>query len=566
MEGLFTIMENDKYKEMSNEDKYNKYNKLIEGFRKAIMDERKKDLKTLDNFIAPYSIKTIKNNVLECVLNEKKSKENKLDISYVGKFIVREKSVENGNLYWFIKNKEGKLEKQSHIGYLLRYNLKKKNSKGVLESYPLNMNIPFNVKKSYRQLNGKLNIALNVPEIMMCANRFGEMDPNKFPSQFMKRNAKGLLNEKLKVSPTGSYEEENGNRYPESKGRVDLRKKMREMFRDPKRVNSGQIFPHNIAYDAKIANSTAYIEMNQALWDSKIIDTLEKMRITQESILKGDYNGSGLKMDVGKALSSGKFIGCADVSASMTWVSEAPNRPFDIAVGLTTFLSEIAHESYRDLGLSFTTQPKIFNFKVGNRKMTLKERINHICNYSGGSTNYLGLHKEVLRLCVENKVKEEDIPVIVVFTDGQFDSMDNSLHSNSYSYSYNSYNNGSNSESSIKKWKTIHENIVEMWVNANYSKIPTIVYWNLNGNTSNVQESSDYPGVMFLQGNSVNNIKYILYGECAEETTIEVNGKDVSCSSMTPYETFKIAMSQEYLSRLDGMLKESSENLLEYYI
>ena len=87
----------------------------------------------------------------------------------------------------------------------------------------------------------------------------------------------------------------------------------------------------------------------------------------------------------------------------------------------------------------------------------------------------------------------------------------------------------------------------------------------MNGNTTNVQESADYPGVMFLQGSSVNNIKYILYGECAEETTIEVNGKKVTCSSMTPYETFKIAMSQEYLSRLDGMLKESSENLLEYY-
>merc|ERR1711998_558371 len=119
-------------------------------------EERKKDLKTLDKFVSPYNLGNIDNSELEKVIKEKREKGEKIDISYVGKFIVREKSVENSNLYWFIKNSDGKLEKQSHVGYLLRYNLKKKNN-GKLENYPTSMSIPFNVKKNYRKLNCKLN-------------------------------------------------------------------------------------------------------------------------------------------------------------------------------------------------------------------------------------------------------------------------------------------------------------------------------------------------------------------------------------------------------------------------
>ena len=238
----------------------------------------------------------------------------------------------------------------------------------------------------------------------------------------------------------------------------------------------------------------------------------------------------------------------------MAWVGKEPDRPFDIAVGLTTFLSQIAAPEYRDIALSFTTTPRIFNFKVGDRPMTLKERISDIIKYSGYSTNYKGLHRAVLELCVKNNVKSEDIPVIVVFTDGQFDSMDAEL------------SGYTNSRLPVgTKWKTIHSEIVSMWVDSGYTTIPTIVYWNLNSDTSNVQESDDYPGVMFLQGRSVSNIKYILYGECAEEKEMDVNGVTVSTSSITPYDTFRLAMTQDYFSDLELILRESNEGLLRHY-
>ncbi len=527
-------------KKMSDEEKYYKYNYLIEAFRTAIVNQRTKDLKKLDKFIVPYNLSTITPEKLEELL---KNNTKKLDISYIGKYMVREKSAENKNLFWFIKNEDNSLIRESHVSYIVRKTLMKSKK----EPYPCDDNIPFNVKKNYRKLNSKLNIALNVPEIMMCSRRFGDMDPTKFPSQFMMRNSKGLLNEKLKESPKGIYEQEHGNRYPEDVGRVELRKKMRAMFKEPKKVNAGQLFPHNIAYNASIASSTASQEMAQGQWDSKIIETKQKLEETRQKIANGELDGiDESKINISKALSTGRFIGCADVSASMTWVDTIPNRPFDIALGLTLFLSEIASEEYRDIALSFTSTPQIFHFK----NKTLIEKISIMSNPSncGYSTNYYGLHKSVLELCLNNNVEEQDIPTIVVFTDGQFDSMDKTL-----------YNKQSD-------WKTIHSSIVSMWADKGFKKIPTIVYWNLDAQgKSSVQEDKDYPGIMFLQGRSVSNIKYILYGECFEDEKIMVDGQEVEVNSVTPYDTFKIAMSQDYLSILDNILKDSKEKILAFY-
>ena len=533
--------------EMSDSDRYAKYNKLIMSFRKALLTQRTNDLKEVSKFVSPRKLGDISNEELTEMLKD--GGKNSVNVSYVGKYLVREKSGENSKLFWY----NDKLEIESHVSYLLRATLKKRNGKGDVVEYPVTESVPFNVKKNYRKLNSKLNVVLDVPEVLMCADRFGEMNPTRFPSQFLRRNMKGLLNEKLKVVPT-MYEDESGNRHPENEGRVDLRKRLREMFRDPSKVNSGQIFPHHIAYSALKAQTTATIEGQQALWDSKIIDTLKKLEETKDKIMSEGSPVGGLKVDISKALTSGRFIGAADTSGSMTWVGKEPDRPFDIAVGLTTFLSQIAAPEYRDIALSFTTTPRIFNFKVGDRPMTLKERISDIIKYSGYSTNYKGLHRAVLELCVKNNVKSEDIPVIVVFTDGQFDSMDTEL------------SGYTNSRLPVgTKWKTIHSEIVSMWVDSGYTTIPTIVYWNLNSDTSNVQESDDYPGVMFLQGRSVSNIKYILYGECAEEKEMDVNGVTVSTSSITPYDTFRLAMTQDYFSDLELILRESNEGLLKHY-
>ena len=134
-------------------------------------------------------------------------------------------------------------------------------------------------KKIMRTLNSKLNKVSEVPEVYACARRFGDMDPTKFPSLFMNRNSKFLLNEKLKEKPVGKYEIENGNRDPSDEGRVMLRKKMRAMFGDPSKVNSAQLFPHEIACGSMAAKSITEIDMKQAQWESKILETEKNRRV-----------------------------------------------------------------------------------------------------------------------------------------------------------------------------------------------------------------------------------------------------------------------------------------------
>ena len=190
--------------------------------------------------------------------------------------------------------------------------------------------------------------------------------------------------------------------------------------------------------------------------------------------------------------------------------------------------------------------------------------MSHIMRYSGGSTNYKGLHRAVLDICNSGNVSSEDIPVIVVFTDGEFDTMDTCL--SGYTYTHGVGYTQDNTGNSVTKWKTIHGEIESMWVNAGYTKIPTIVYWNLNSNSNGVQSKCDYPGVQLLQGRSATMIKYILYGEAAEETTKEVDGVTVTTSSITPYETFRKTMEQEHFMDLENILRESTEGLLKYYV
>ena len=558
--------------ELTDEERFSKYDNLIKGFRCAMNTQRLIDLRKLSTFISPHKVGTISCEELEKLLKTKSSNGESVSVSYMGKYCVREKSTVNTELYWFIRNEDGKLERESHVSYVIRSSLKRKivSSEGVksYEPFPSSQSVPFGAKKDYRTLNARLNVVLNVPEVLACAKRFSDMNPEHFPSVFMKRNSKFLLNEKLKVKPSGNYEEERGNRDPSDEGRVELRQKMRDMFRDPSKVNSSQVFPHEIACSAYLSSSTAHGEMQQALWDSKILETQSKLDELRSKLAE-ELIGSGVSENdimVRKALTSGRFIGCADVSPSMTWVDKYPNRPLDIASGLTCFLSQIACDDYKDLALSFTTEPSVFNFKNGSAPMSVKERMTHIMRYSGGSTNYKGLHSAVLSICKSGNVKAEDVPVIVVFTDGEFDTMDTSLSGYSYVYGVGYTSGNSNKGSVESKWKTIHEEIETMWVNAGYTKIPTIVYWNLNSNSNGVQSTSKYPGVQLLQGRSATMIKYILYGEAAEETTKEVDGVKVTTSSITPYETFRKCMDQDHFSELDAILKESTEGQLKYYV
>jgi hypothetical protein len=181
--------------EIDDNERYVKYNRLIEAFRTSILDQRLEDLRQLNKCVSPKKLGDFSNDDLREFLNNI----NKPKLSYVGKYCIREKSVFNKCLFWYVKPGT-ELIKQNHISYMMRGSLRMVINNELCE-FPFDKQVPSATKKTYRKLNAKLNVALDVPEMLMCNKQFELLDPLKFPYLFRKRNENALLkNNILKIN------------------------------------------------------------------------------------------------------------------------------------------------------------------------------------------------------------------------------------------------------------------------------------------------------------------------------------------------------------------------------
>ena len=545
--------------EMVDKTKYAKYNPLIIAFRESFMEQRTDDLTALDEFITPLRIRDIPKDKLVVLLKE--DGVTLPNLSMIGKYCVREKSAENKKLWWWIIGTDDITSKtifykQSHVSFMLRYSLKRREpsphnepSVGYIP-WPSNESVPFGAKQSWRKLNAKLDEALDVPEVKETLGRIDEIDPTKLPGEYTKRKIKFLLNEMVKKTPDCG-ETETGNRRPNDDARVALRKRTRDMFMDPSKMNVGTLLPHEIAYSAYTSRSIAQTDYHNAAFDKKVQDVrgeFDKVRAELVDIGVSSEDSYA----VARAMSTGNIVGVADVSGSMmtTHGGLAPNRPIDIATGLVAFISCISAEPYRDIAMSFTDIPSIFSFKIGGRPMTVKERITEMYGHIGFSTNYHLMHKTLINMCVKNKVPADQIPVLYIASDMNFDCMDKSIRQ-------------------PNQWETTHSTITKEWLRAGYDTVPLMVYHNINISHSGVQEDQHFKGVIQLTGRSEQVIKLVLYGEAAEEVEqeVEVDGvmTTMKVKNVTPYDTFRKAMEGEHFSLLERVLRESQEGQMKYY-
>lgn len=536
---------------------FNKYDPLVSAIRDYIISQRRKDLSTLAKFAKSHrkNIREMAVVELSRFVGEVRSDEAtyKPNISLLAKFIPKEGRAMANSLYWFIES-DGILKRQTCIKYIIRASLVMKNKEtGVVRGYPCSKDIPFGAMKSYRKENALLGAFLDVTEQKMCGDRWSEIDHSATASLCMSRNSKAFLNE-MRKTPPSCTEEDTGNRFPSKHDRIECRKNIRAHFTNPDNLNVAMNLPHMVAYAAGKANSTADMDMQKAIWSKMVIDTREKLQAAREQFAEEARQASvasGVDMSdsVQRALGSGNFVGVADMSGSMTWDGTAPNRPYDVAIGLTAFMSEVANESWRDVAMAFSDNPRIFSFKKHGRSMNIMERIHEISLHEGYTTNYYGLHQEVVRVMKANRLTDSQMPVLVIFTDGEFNEQ---IRDN---------------ETAITK--TGHEKIEHLYASNGFKSMATIVYWNLKPGRNGVQTSKDHLGVQFLQGQAPGLFKYVLYGETADITVkeVEVDGKKIQMktSSITPWQTFRKAMDQDYYIKLFDVLSNSDERMLKNY-
>ncbi len=527
--------------DMPAKEKYIKYNDFIKAFRYAMLTQRNIDLDIIKTTFSRTAIDTMNSEQFKAFLRTTDVNCSDISISNVGKFCVREGTSFDKSAYWYNLVK-GEYRRENHVSYMLRGSLKQRVDNGV-QTYPKDKGVPFGAKKVWRLSNARLDVILDVAETHFAGKTWSEIKIGHLPSLCYKRNAKGLINEKLKEKiEDGSHYIETGNRYPEELDRVQCREHVVEHMLSGKTVNSSQIYPHTIiSTTGQRTPSSLEKQMIISQWESLLKLTQEKMNTIKEEMCESMSIASN-------AISTGNILACCDVSGSMTWVGKYPERPYDIATALTAFISELSNDDWKDISMSYSSIPNIISFKDNGRRMDVFERITTLSKDAGYSTNYFGLHKELLRLCKSKNIKEENLPVLLVLSDGHFDAQ--------VELRYNGK-------------RTTHQNIVHLWQNAGYQSPPVIVYWNLAGTKTSVQTSATMPGVQLLSGASPSNFKYVLYGEMAEDVVkeVEIDGEilQIKTKDIDPWQTFRMAMEQPYFESIRDILRSSKERELEFY-
>lgn len=454
---------------MTNTEKYAKYNRLIQALSDGILTQRGIDLAIIRKFCYSRDVKfnfdfSTKNEFREFLTKHTFDK----TISMVGKYCVRETSKFNKSCHWFTRNHDI-ITSVPHIKFMC----------GKLTDETIT---PKTLKK-WRILNAKLNIILDVPEVKFCDGRWSELKIGEIPSVCFHKNTNALLNQKNK---SDNY------RYPESVDRMLCRENVIEHITNGTPINVSAILPNQIIGNIECLNTMSNINV-------KIMD--HKWNLLLEHMKKG--NG----------LSNGNILCCCDTSASMTWIGESPNRPFDIAVALTAFCSQMASEHYRNKIMTFSTIPNIIELSETTVQNRIQEIVSRGCY---GSTNYEGLHTELIAFCSKFKVPESELPILVVFTDGEFNTMVKVSGS----------------------FDTAHKKVISLWNNAGYTKAPVICYWNLAPNRNGVQASMRENDVILLQGPSPSNIRFVMYGETDEPKS--------EPAIIDPYTIFRQVMDQPF--------------------
>ena len=469
------------------------------------------------------------------------SRVNPLDLSLIGKWVGSEGAKYARDVKVRYEDSSGHSIFDNYLNFMIRGGMKVRGPKGM-QPFPLDRPVPNGAKKQWRIRNGALRAATNVSEVLMASNRFHELNFAHVASRCLKINSKAFLNELRKKAPS-SAEELTGNRRPHEQSRVDCRANLRSFFTDKgaAKLNAAGLLPHEIGYQAGAAKSTADRDLHNTLWESKKIEVKTALQKVRDEIAAKEEDTA----EIDKIMSSGNWLPCSDTSGSMTWGSStysygskelsAPHRAWDVSVGLGAFMSQCSSGPWEGLCLTFDSNPKIFDI----RGLKASDAMTKITSTSRGyNTDFGKAMMTVLNHMVTHRVPEGEEPVLVVYSDGEFD--DPQLNHQA------------------RSWQTTYEWLVEQYARKGRKRVPMIVWWNLKAERAGVQTKDHCPGVMHLQSKSPALFKYILYGEAMPDTekTVMVDGKEVKMktSSMTPYIGFRKTVDQPLWAPIDEIL------------
>lgn len=232
------------------------------------------------------------------------------------------------------------------------------------------------------------------------------------------------------------------------------------------KVNAGAVYPHEVYKACQLVDDK---RLMNAQWDA----------------LPNYMNNKNI-------------LPMVDISGSMSSLIGSGNyTAMDISVALGLYCSSKNTGVYKDLILSFTSEP--FLFKVSGS--TLDKRISSFWKATrtvGYSTNIMAAFEAVLKTAVKSKAPKEDMPeYILILSDMQF----NSVHIDGHNTS-------------------LMKALKQKYKEAGYD-LPKIVFWNLKDGVGNIHVKSSYENVALVSGFSPSILKSVL-GNIEDYTPMNV--------------------------------------------
>ena len=162
----------------------------------------------------------------------------------------------------------------------------------------------------------------------------------------------------------------------------------------------------------------------------------------------------------------------------------------DISVSLGIYFFFLNESVFKNAFITFSEKPKLQHL-VG----TLTQRIRQLETAEWGTnTNLLSIFDLILNAAATNKLSNDDLPtMLVIISDMEFDA--------------------------ACKNQTNFEFIKDQFESCGY-KMPSLVFWNVNGREGNVPANTNDKNVALVSGSSPVTIKSILGAK--EITPIEV--------------------------------------------
>jgi len=356
---------------------------------------------------------------------------------------------------------------------------------------------------------------LDITEVKMCANKWEEINFSRVASLCLSRNTRAFLDE----------DKEGNIKHPDNAGRQLCRQNLIKTLTE-KELKGGQLYPNELV--EKVFNekpSVAVCAVINSQWENLV-------KNIQEQIIKRIAETGNTNFNLTRC------VVMSDVSGSMS------GTPMMVSIAFGILVSQLTHDAFRDLVLTFDTDPVFHSLKD---KRNFVEKVESLKDAPwGGSTNFEGAMNLIIDIVEKNKLSEDEIPQsLLVVSDMQFNK----------AVGLRSRRRGSG-------WGTAYDNIKEMFkalglrMYGREVSPPQIIFWNVRENTVGYPAGADEEGVTLLSGYSPSLLKFIFSGELEEEVEVVDEKGQVKKVKvrLSPKETLEKILKEEGLNPVREIL------------